>query len=101
MIHTKFCFLISNHYAKITEINKPLVVCKERKSFQIHPIKLFWIQSFHALQNQLYLVVFTISWLNLSMDFQLLILLFIQSINELLYLLWIHKYFCFIIRNSP
>lgn len=39
MIHTKLYFLISNHYAKITEINKPLVACKERKSFQIHLIK--------------------------------------------------------------
>ena len=39
----KFCFLISNHYAKIREINKLLVVCRERKPFQIHPIKLFWI----------------------------------------------------------
>lgn len=55
MIHTKFYFLISNHYAKITEINKPLVVCKE---------KIFSNSSnqvFHALQNQLYLAVFTIS----------------------------------------
>lgn len=53
----KFCFLIFNHYAKITGIHKLFAMCRERKSFQIHAAKLFWIQSFHILQNQLYLVV--------------------------------------------
>jgi hypothetical protein len=36
----------------------------------------------------------------MSIDFLPLILLFIQSINELPYLLWIHKYFYFIIKTA-
>jgi len=30
----KFCFFISNHYAKIREINKLLVVCRERTVYK-------------------------------------------------------------------